>query len=510
MSNPSTSIPKLWFDMHSQKAPATEGQCDCDCACSTSVPPGEGRALSKFLACQLSVGGMRDVFFGQETLLTRVGQHWAALNAEGEKMVVFDDQIRQLFSYLPCTQGELRSRFSEWPAGVLERVLGLFFAASILSSPQAESKDTPIQSKSDTLVAWLHLTNQCNLSCTYCYVNRTNEQMDASTTHRTVDAVFRSALAHGYAHVKLKYAGGEPTLHFQALQAAQQRAEALSMQMDIDLDAVLLTNGVHITDAQIDTLLAHGIRVTVSLDGVGRHHDVQRPLAEHNRSSFDLIARNLDRLLGRGISPHISVTITKQSLRGLSELIEYLLDQELRFSFNFYREPDRSPGRDALAFTSDEMISGLRTAFQAIEKRLPAHSLLSNLADWANLRIPHARTCGVGQNYMVIDCDGNVAQCQMELENPVTTVDAADPLAMLQSYSGGIQNLTVEQKECQGCVWRYRCAGGCPRLTFQRTGRYDARSPLCEVYRAILPEVVRLEALRLVRYEEPWDFSIPN
>jgi uncharacterized protein len=109
---------------------------------------------------------------------------------------------------------------------------------------------------------------------------------------------------------------------------------------------------------------------------------------------------------------------------------------------------------------------------------------------------------------MVIDCKGNISRCQMDMEHPVTTIAADDPLVLVRANTNGIQNLAVDQKECQECIWRYRCTGGCPRLTFQRTGRYDAKSPLCDVYRAILPEVVRLEALRLLKYEEPWDFLI--
>jgi uncharacterized protein len=90
--------------------------------------------------------------------------------------------------------------------------------------------------------------------------------------------------------------------------------------------------------------------------------------------------------------------------------------------------------------------------------------------------------------------------------HPVTTIDTDDPLAFVQADTGGIQNLAVDDKPCRECVWRYRCAGGCQLLTFQHAGRYDAKSPLCESYRAILPEVIRLEALRLIRYEEPWEF----
>jgi uncharacterized protein len=97
----------------------------------------------------------------------------------------------------------------------------------------------------------------------------------------------------------------------------------------------------------------------------------------------------------------------------------------------------------------------------------------------------------------------------MDMGHPVATIDTDDPLGLVRTDTNGIQNLVVDKTECRECIWRYRCAGGCPRLTFQNTGRYDAKSPLCEVYQAILPEIVRLEALRLIRYAEPWGFPFP-
>jgi uncharacterized protein len=333
--------------------------------------------------------------------------------------------------------------------------------------------------------------------------------MDPSTAHLSVAAVFRAAAANGYTRVRLKYAGGEPTLNFSALRAAQAKAEALSAQTGVSLEAVVLTNGVRLTDKHLDTLLAHGIDVAVSLDGVGSCQDVQRPLIGHSESSFELVGRSIDRLLRWGLIPHISITITKLNLSRLPSLLDYLLDRQLTFSLNFYREPDRATVDQQLAFTPPMLIEGMKQAYQVIERRPPKYSLLPNLADRADLRMPHSRTCGVGQDYLVIDCSGNVSKCQMDMQHSVTTIYAGDPLAMVRADTHHVQNPEVDEKECHDCIWRYRCAGGCPRLTFQHTGRYDARSPLCEVYQAILPRVVRLEALRLLKYEEPWSFDRP-
>jgi uncharacterized protein len=168
----------------------------------------------------------------------------------------------------------------------------------------------------------------------------------------------------------------------------------------------------------------------------------------------------------------------------------------LQFSFNFYRKPDCSSEHDELSLTADETVEGLQRAFRVVERRLPRFGLLSNLSDRADLRTSHLRTYGVGHNYIVIDCDANISECQMDMQHPITTIEAEDPLVLVRADTNGIQNLPVDQRECRECVWRYRCTGGCPRLTWQHTGRYDARSPLCKVYRTILPEVVRLETTR--------------
>ena len=63
-----------------------------------------------------------------------------------------------------------------------------------------------------------------------------------------------------------------------------------------------------------------------------------------------------------------------------------------------------------------------------------------------------------------------------------------------------VQNLSVEEKEgCQDCEWKRWCAAGCPLESHRATGRYDVKSPNCNIYKTIFPEVLRLEGLRLLR-----------
>lgn len=57
----------------------------------------------------------------------------------------------------------------------------------------------------------------------------------------------------------------------------------------------------------------------------------------------------------------------------------------------------------------------------------------------------------------------------------------------------------AEKEGCRDCAFRHQCAGGCPLETFRATGRWDVRSPNCNLYTTLLPRVWRLEGLRLMK-----------
>jgi uncharacterized protein len=236
----------------------------------------------------------------------------------------------------------------------------------------------------------------------------------------------------------------------------------------------------------------------VSLDGLEGFHNQQRAFAGGG-GSFNAARSGIELALQMGLVPEISVTISSQNAPGLVALVEWLADRHLPFSFNFYRETPASTCHPLKVLDEDEFAGHLKAAFETIVRRLPGRSLLTALADRANLSAAHLRTCGVGQNYLVIRADGQIAKCQMAMGQVASRVQSDDPLTDLRCDKSGIQNLSVEEKDgCQNCPWKYWCCGGCPLTAQQTTGRYDVKSPYCSIYQKLFPEILRLEGLRIL------------
>lgn len=360
----------------------------------------------------------------------------------------------------------------------------------------------PAFSESTELTVWLHVTNACNLRCPYCYVHKSNQHMDDVVGREAIDALVQSAHNNGFASIRLKYAGGEASLNSHTLLQLHDHAVGQTAEAGIELNAVLLSNGVAIRDDLAHDLAQRGIRIMISLDGIGAAHDELRPTVS-GRPTSAMVERTIERLIGIGVRPHISITITGRNVGAVADVVRYALARDLTFSLNFFRDNDCHATLADLQYEEKEMIAGLLDAFAVIEEVLPRWSVLGAVLDRGQLLAPRRRSCGVGDDYVVVDQNGQIAQCHMDIGNTLGDIRMIDPVQAIRSDAAPIRNLLVEDKEgCRTCSWQNWCSGGCSVATFRATGRFDVRSPNCGIYKAIYPEALRLEGRRLVAYAD--------
>ncbi len=150
----------------------------------------------------------------------------------------------------------------------------------------------------------LKVHQRCNLACDYCYVYTKSDQswrhkpttMSKEVWSVAIGRMAEHAHRHALAEVTVVLHGGEPLLAGVARLAAIAQRVRTAMPSRTTCRIGIQTNGVLLNEATLGALVAHGIRVGVSMDGPATHHDVHRRHAD-GTGSYSAVHRALT-LLG--------------------------------------------------------------------------------------------------------------------------------------------------------------------------------------------------------------------
>jgi len=466
------------------------GQCDCDCDCACSY-------ISQF-----PLSAIDQTYTWCDTVGVQaipLPENWYGLSnpAESTFLAILNQDAYEFWSRFQLHQN---INISSLNTEQYNFMLHLIIAGLVrIQKNQLEGKRNIDNWQ---LTSWLHLTDRCNFRCKYCYLPHVNEDMSLDVGRASIDATFRSALIKGFKQVKLKFSGGEPLLRFPLIVELLTYAQLLAKRNELGLKSVVLSNGTLLTKSIVRTMNSLDIGLMISLDGLDKIHNQHRPY-KGGRGSFNDVAKSIDLAISEGMTPSISITVSNQTADSLDTIIKWVLERDLPFSLNFYRENDYSILVEDLLIEEQKIIDGMLKAYSVIEKNLPRNSLLGGIVDRANLSHPHNRPCGVGDNYLVVTQNGAIAKCQMQILNPITDVYAKDPLEVIRIDEAGIQNIEVDEKgECRTCEWKNWCAGGCPLTTYRKKACYNEKSPYCNIYKTLIPEAIRLEGLRLLKFQD--------
>lgn len=500
----------LVLSRHSLVLPATISdyagrQFQCDCACEGGLEREQTHTTNQQTLAEDSVPRKLPHLYHAELEQQQLyynSQHDAGTvilnNTAHSVLQALNGQrtLNQLYQWV--LQQDPQATFND-----VATLVSTFEQNGLIGFWAGENAPLPQITPSKKLGVWLHITNQCNLRCTYCYLGKTSELMSFETGQRILIELFDSAAKQGMTELSLKFAGGEALLEWELVEKLNSWAREEAFRRHLNIESIILSNGTTITAQVAQRLKEAGFQVAISLDGLGEANDKQRPFV-NGRGSARYVERGMRLLEEYQVPFNVSVVLTALNLKSLPELIRFLLkrEQPIPFTLSFFR--DNPLAQDGLAVDNPELIAGLRATYATIDEIMqevapPGFSFLDTLLDRVQLSRPHQHACGAGVNYVVVKHTGEIATCQMLLHQPVGKSGKSGDLLELVRAKGPNPLPSFQKEGCSSCQWRYVCAGGCPIVTLRTSGRYDTRSPYCDTYYSLIPEVLRLEGLRLLR-----------
>jgi len=213
---------------------------------------------------------------------------------------------------------------------------GRHFLLDTESSVPIELLATKYRTKKSFLQGFvkLHLfvvTLRCDHSCPYCQVSRVGESksrydMSEETARRAVDLMFRSPSPS----LKVEIQGGEPLLHFERIKQIVDLVKAANQSERREVEFVIATNLVPLTDEILSFCREHSILISTSLDGPESVHNANRP--RKGNDSHALVLQNLARareVLGWDRISAV-MTATRLSLERPREIV----DEYVRLGFD--------------------------------------------------------------------------------------------------------------------------------------------------------------------------------
>jgi len=346
---------------------------------------------------------------------------------------------------------------------------------------------------------WIQLTDQCNLRCPYCYIDKSPHRIESSLVKQSIEKILREIEEDGYTDLVIKYAGGEPTLCWDIINEVIDWTSSLQ-DCSVKIRHVLLTNGYSLSEDMLHAIGERKMSVSISLDGIGAVHDRQRATIGGD-GSFLEIHKNISSLIELGVKPYILTTVTRNNQDQLQELAQYCTERGLGFRLSLYR----GTGENRQNFEGDheKLASDLVDFYEWFGNHLPEKNLHTNhrFCD-VNLLRPKATNCGIGKSSVAIDTSGKLAICQYQMDRTIGDIrndGVLDSLNRQNFYNPSKDNAKFVP-ECKSCQWLYTCANGCPLHLRSIRGTFTSVSSYCSVYSAVLPALIRTHAKQIVNH----------
>ena len=239
---------------------------------------------------------------------------------------------------------------------------------------------------------FLHVTQSCNLSCSYCYFSAgramPNEMKTSDFASLWSDVV-------NLRPRKVIFTGGEPLLRKDIFQLLSSLKDADQQHV---LKACLNTNGFFINKDIAQLLVGLVDEVRISLDAMQRKNDDLR-----GERSFNVAVNALEQLYFAGFEPIVLITVTSHSLPDLEELLSFLYRKNItRIHINQFRAIGRGKVLAQMNVEANDVSAAIRNAWK---RNFPNKDFPLNKASSKT-----SLNCGIGK-YLNIMPNGDVYPC---------------------------------------------------------------------------------------------------
>ena len=335
----------------------------------------------------------------------------------------------------------------------------------------------------------LHLTNNCNMACDYCYVDKSNIQ---NMSFDIVKKVIEKAVCEKQP-VGIVFFGGEPLLQKEIIYKAVEYGKKKENYGELYLYYKITTNGLLLDKEFIDFSIRENIFIALSHDGIQQAHDCHR-VDSAGQGTFSDLSPKIDLLLA--VRPYASVLIvvTPETVQYYAESVEYLYNRgfrylvcSLNYAGNWTEEKLRELKKQYIKladFYTQKTFAEEKFYLSPFEVKISSHITRNTYS--------HER-CELGKKQISVAPDGTLYPCVQFVGNLQYSIGHIDT-GIDVNRQNELYNVNEQEKEtCRDCAIRLRCNHHCGCMNKQSTGSIQEVLPvLCAHERMLIPIADRI------------------
>ena len=326
------------------------------------------------------------------------------------------------------------------------------------------------------------LTNDCNLNCEYCYVNKQKDKiskLDINFARCAIREFFSSSKSRW---IRL-FGEGEPTMEFSLMKQLKDYAHSLAGD---ELKVELQTNGCFSQEVA-DWVSKNADIVWISHDGPSAN-EIQRKTLD-NKDSSPVIEKNIRFLAEHdNIVVGIRSTITSRNVNKQKEIVEFFSKMGVKAIASdpvFFKVGSKShKDIDLMEFAKEFLIA---------KKRADKLGIFYTTILTTNFDEKTKTACQACLPYPHLTPDGFVSACDMATNGKTPLQDLIygrydkknDRIEYFQHKIRLLQSRnTGNLEKCKDCEVLSNCAGGCLGETLNETGSlFGKREDVCNAVR---------------------------
>ncbi len=312
---------------------------------------------------------------------------------------------------------------------------------------------------------YLSLTSGCNLACRYCYARagEDTKKLSWEKIKTSIEQLYRYAKEKGEDKVEITFHGtGEATVEWKTLVKTVEYA-LQQLPVDWKLYFSLVTNGILLNEKRVRFLKQHDFSITLSMDGLERIQNLQRPFKNGN-GTFHAVVDGIRLLVKHEVEFGIRTTITGENQGEMLEFVKFCSELGCKAVYLIpYSRVGR--GEEGIASVDPELF--IQDYSNLLEQSevwgIKVHTLSDDIG-----RIS-AGFCDADGSIFAVMPDGSVSSC--------TRVTRSDDALARMFFIGEVaeENVCIDPAkvstlrqlnvysfaECDNCFARFVCAGGC-------------------------------------------------